>query len=253
MVSPVKATCNIDTILFDMNGTLRMRVPDKAFQDQSVKLLLELLETPDAPASLPDELTRRYKSYTQWANENGVSLSEAEIWTQWITPEMPPERIEPRAAELLLALRNCKGRTTLKPEAAHVVTELHEGGYRLGVISNTTSSLDLPRFIHENNLDDFFETVILSSTFGYRKPAPEIFWEAARVLNVKSEQCAYLGNNYANDVVGSRNAGFGMALLIELNSINEHGQYSNEKPDAILNSLNDLLDLFPPRSQSKVI
>lgn len=252
MVSSVKAAYNIDAILFDMNGTLRMRVPDRAFQDQSVKLFMELLELPNAPASLPDELTRRYKSYTQWANENGVSLSEAEIWTQWITPEMPPERIEPRAAELLLALRNCKGRTTLKPEAAQVVTELHQRGYRLGIVSNTTFSLDLPRFIHESNLNDFFEAVILSSTFGYRKPTPEIFWEAARGLNVKPEQCAYLGNNYANDVVGSRNAGFGMTLLIGLNSINGYWQYSNEKPDALLHSLNDLLDLFPPRSRSKM-
>ena len=242
-------TQDIHAILFDMNGTLRYRIPDETWQRQSAAQLLTMLGKPDAPASsFIDELTRRYKSYIQWANEHEVGLSETEIWTKWMTPELPRERIEPQATELMLVWRNRNGRTVLKPDAIKTITELSRRGYRLGVISNTTCTADLPRFIAECGLTEYFQVVILSAVSGYRKPSPEIFWQATRAMDIVPARCAYLGNKISSDVVGSRKAGFGMAMIVEsLDKPHEDERNQAAKPDAVIHALSELLDIFLPR------
>ena len=237
----------IEAILFDMNGTLRKRVPDEAWQRRSLERLLVMLGRPDAPTSFLDELARRYKSYTKWANEHAISLPEEEIWSRWIAPELLPRQVESQAAELMLVIRNCRGRAILKPDAAVVIPALSRRGYRMGVISNTTSTLDLPRFIEECGLEKYFEVVILSSVCGVRKPDPEIFWKATRQMQLKPEQCAYLGNKISTDVVGPRRAGYGMAMIVEAKpTATDILSVPIEKPDAVIHELGELLDLFPP-------
>jgi HAD superfamily hydrolase (TIGR01549 family) len=242
------ATHDIEAILFDMNGTLRQRAPDADWQRRTSARLLAMLGEPEAPASFLGELTRRYKSYTMWADEHKASLPEAEIWTRWMVPELPPGRIASQAVELMLVFRSCKGPHILKPGAAEMLAELYRRGYRLGVISNTTSTADLPRFIEKWGLGAYFEVIVLSAACGIRKPAPGIFHEATHRMDIDPARCAYLGNKVLCDVVGPRDAGFGMAMIITGDDApKEHAQDPREKPDAVLYELTELLDLFPPR------
>ncbi len=241
---------NIEAIFFDMNGTLRMRLPDDVWQRQSVNRLLAMLGKPGAPVHYLDELIRRYKAYTRWADENETSLPEPEIWTRWITPDLPRERIEPQAVELMLVFRNCKGRSILKPGAADILIELRRRGYRIGVISNTTSTADLPRFIENCGLENLFEVVILSSVFGIRKPSPGLFEQATRLMHLDPARCAYLGNKIANDIVGAHRAGFGMAMLVTPKDAPSAAEGDPiKKPDKIIHELAELLEVFSPRSQ----
>jgi putative hydrolase of the HAD superfamily len=234
----------IEVILFDMNGTLRKRVPDLALQKQNQNRLSALLGLEELIPTYMEGLTRRYKTYTRWADEHRVSLSEAEIWGKWLTPELPPAQVESQAAELMLAFRKCRGKHILKPDVVPVLRELERRGYRLGVISNTTSTKDLPLFIDENKLAGYFETVILSSACGIRKPAPGIFREATQALGIDPIHCAYLGNKPSNDVAGPRLAGFGMTILVNNGDITPEFE-PNEKPDLIIHKLGELLDIFP--------
>jgi putative hydrolase of the HAD superfamily len=162
---------------------------------------------------------------------------------------LPPERIEPQAVELMLTLRSQKGPHILKPDAATAVVELHRRGYRLGVISNTTSTADLPRFIEKWGLQKYFEVVILSSVCGVRKPNPEIFWEATRAMRLEPAQCAYLGNKISSDVIGARRAGFSIAMILEPGTGSPKIEKRIvEKPDVVIHGLLELLDIFPSRA-----
>jgi putative hydrolase of the HAD superfamily len=234
----------IKAIFFDMNGTLRTRIPDFAWQQQNQKRLSTLLGIAEVTPTYMEELTQRYKTYTRWADEHQASLSEAEIWGKWLTPEFPPAQVESQAAELMLAFRRCRGRHILKPDAVPVIHELDRRGYRLGVVSNTTSTLDIPRFINENELAGYFDVVILSSKCGVRKPAPGIFWKATRALGIDPIHSAYLGNKASNDVVGPRRAGFGMAVMVN-NGDNAPTFEPGETPDRIIHELVEILDIFP--------
>ena len=237
---------HIRAILFDMNGTLRRRVPDESQQDQARIHLLDMLGKTDAPPSYLDELRIRYKTYVSWANEHETSLPEAEIWTEWITPELPKDHIANQAVELMMHFRNLRGVSELKSNAAATISELTRRGYRLGVISNTTSTVDLPRFLAACGLEQYFEVVVLSSQCGIRKPHPGIFQEATRQLHLEPGNCAYVGNKVGFDIAGAHRAGFGLAMIIipETNKL-EKAPSSLETPDVVLHDLADLLEYFP--------
>jgi putative hydrolase of the HAD superfamily len=239
---------NIEAILFDMNGTLRRREPHEPTQTRATQRILELLGKNDIPDSYWDELTSRRKKYSQWAQDHLIQLAEDEIWTRWILPEYPPEQIRLAAAELTLAWSERKGHTVPIPGAEQMLFELKRRGYRLGVISNTMSSLDIPRDLEAFGWNELFEVVILSSAIKYRKPAPEPFLEAIRVLNVDAACCAYLGNRISKDIVGCKRAGFGLGIILEP----ADGPRADERdqvvsPEVVVYSLNELLEIFPMR------
>jgi putative hydrolase of the HAD superfamily len=237
---------NIEAILFDVNGTLRIREPHEPTQRAAFSRMLELLGRENISDVDWGELTRRQKAYSDWAQENLIQLSEAEIWTRWILPDYPREKIETIATELTLAWSERKGHTIPNTGAEETLIELKRRGYRLGIISNTMSTLDIPRCLDAFGWKEYFEVVVLSSTLKIRKPAPEPFWEAARRLNVEPVHCAYLGNRISRDMVGCKRAGFALGMIIEpfgKPRADEQGQ--PVAPDAIINSLSELLEIFP--------
>ncbi len=248
MAFPDLGVDNIEAILFDMNGTLRGREPHGPTQVAAINRILELLKINDPPDAFWEELTERYKSYGTWAQDNLLQLSEKEIWTQWLLPEIPPAQIESVAAELTLAWSDRKGRAVPKQGADQTLRELTQRGYRLGVISNSMSSLDIPRCLELFGWKDRFELVVLSSSVKCRKPAPEIFLEATRALKLLPVRCAYVGNRVSRDVVGCKRAGFALGIMIEP----EGKQRTDEQdllvqPDLVVHSLAELLAVFPTR------
>lgn len=238
-------TKDIDAIFFDMGTTLRTRVADEELRHQGLEQLVALLETKEPAEEFHRRLAERYEAYRQWAQETLIEAPEKEIWTRWMLPEWPSEQIEPLAEQLTHLWRCTEGCRLVRPDARLVVAELSRRGYRLGVISNTISAHAVPHGLEEYGLADYFETVLLSSTFGRRKPDPAIFWEATRQLGVSPARSAYVGDQISRDVVGPRRAGFAMAIIVDNPRAREQAQdYSAFKPDVVIQELSELLDIF---------
>jgi putative hydrolase of the HAD superfamily len=236
----------IEAILFDMNGTLRMREAHEPTQRAAFARLQALTGNQAASEAYWELLTRRQKSYSRWAQENMIQLAEEEIWTRWILPDVPPERIAPHAAELTLAWSERKGRTLPRPGAQETIRSLQQRGYRLGIISNTMSSLDIPQFLAAQSWELYFEVVILSSVIRVRKPSVKPFQAAADQLEVKPDACAYVGNRVARDLVGCKQAGFALGILIASpGKGHEEDLDAAIQPDARIQLLGELLELFP--------
>lgn len=72
------------------------------------------------------------------------------------------------------------------------------------------SELELKYF----GLYDKFKTVIFSSDFGYKKPDPRIFLEAAKRLELEPENILCIGDNFDNDIIPAAKLGM-KALHIE--------------------------------------
>jgi putative hydrolase of the HAD superfamily len=248
MAIPMKGVRKIEAILFDMNGTLRRREPNSPTRDAAINRMMGLLKLKDPPDDFWEELALRYKSYGLWAQENLLQLTEKEIWTRWLLPDVPPQQIEPIAAELSLAWSERKGRTVPIPDAEDTLHKLKQRGYKLGVISNSMSTLDIPHYLELFGWEDYFEAVILSSAVKCRKPAPEIFWEATRVLKLIPAQCAYIGNRISRDLVGCKRAGFAVGIIIETEGKRRADEQDQLiQPDLIIHSLAELLMVFPTR------
>ena len=192
------------------------------------------------------KLDERYKVYRKWAFENLTEAPEAELWTRWLVPEFPAEKIAPLGAELTYQFRQSMGRRVVVDGGREVVEELHRRGYTLGIISNLIGTREIPEWLEAEGFAPYFKSVVLSSVFGKRKPDPAIYLEAARRAGVEPAQCAYVGDNLKRDVTGTRAAGFGMVIImISPEELAEAEITDENRPDVIIHEFRQLLDIFP--------
>ena len=85
----------------------------------------------------------------------------------------------------------------------------------VGLVSNTI----FPEHAHRKELkrfgiEPYLDFAVFSSTFGLRKPHPEIFYKAANLAGYAPAECVYIGDRYAEDVQGP--ARIGMPAILKL-------------------------------------
>ncbi len=93
----------------------------------------------------------------------------------------------------------------LEQNAHPLLTRLSDK-YRLAVVTNGLASAQYSR-LKAAGLDDFFETVVVSETVGYAKPAPEIFYHALEKLKVGATEVLYIGDSLKYDYAGAKRVG----------------------------------------------
>jgi len=239
---------NIEAIFLDLGNTLRILIKDHAHMAKARRRIVELVGTDESPETFCQKLDERYKVYRKWAFENLAEAPEAEMWTRWLTPEFPPERIAPLGAELTYQFRQSMGRREVVEGGKEVVVELFQRGYTLGVISNLIGTREIPDWLEEDGFAPYFKSVVLSSIYGIRKPHPDIYHEAARRAGVDPSLCAYVGDNLNRDVTGTRAAGFGMVvIMISPEELAQATITPENRPDLIIHDFRQLLDIFPDR------
>ena len=243
---------NIEAIFIDLGNTLRILIKDEDHMAKARRKIVELVGTDENPESFCEKLNTRYQSYRKWAFENLTEAPEAELWTRWLAPEFPSERIAPLGGELTYQFRQSMGRRVVVENGKEVVVELHKRGYILGVISNLIGSREIPDWIEADGFAPYFKSVVLSSVLGKRKPDPAIYLEAARIAGVDPSHCVYVGDNLKRDVTGTRAAGFGMVIImISPEELAQETVTDENRPDVIIHEFKELLDLFPaPESQT---
>lgn len=239
---------NIEAIFLDVGNTLRIVLKEPEFMAQARQQLAELTGTQMAPDAFWEMLEERYQVLRKRAKEKLIEASEKEMWIKWMLPDFPAEMIAPLSGKLTRLWRDCDGRRVPRDDVSETVIELKRRGYILGIIANTITETEIPDYLEEYGLTEYFTTVVLSSKVGIRKPNPEIYWEAARRVGVEPAKCVYVGDNPVRDVEGTRAAGYGMMILIlEPETLKKEPPTEEVKPDHTIREIKDLLDIFPER------
>lgn len=245
-------TGQIDAVLFDLGGTLR-RTVRRDWEDGKgyIQRLLHLLGSDAAAEEFARLLKTRSAAYLQWARETEQELDEGELWTRWMLPEWPSSRIRPLAVQLNQLWREAWSRKEILPEAPQAIISLFRRGYRLGLVSNTASSVEAPQALKEMAVSGCFEVVLLSCTTGTRKPNPAMLLQAAAQMEVEPGRCAYVGDRLDRDVAAARRAGFGLAVILGSPSTPAHRPVNDPAlaPDEYIDTLLELLEFFPARRQ----
>jgi putative hydrolase of the HAD superfamily len=244
---------NIKTIFFDVGNTLRIVLPDQPFIDAAEKELMRLTETKETHDEFFAKLEERWKAYRKLQKTILLDNSEMEMWMQYLLPEYDKELIAAHAPKLTRLWRDHDGRRVARKDAKATLLELCRRGYTLGIIANTITETEIPDWMTEDKVAHCFKTVILSSKVRIRKPDPAIYHLACRCIGSKESECAYVGDNPVRDVEGTRAAGFGMMIRIdEPDTLNREKATGKEFiPDAVIESLSDLLNIFPERKDGK--
>jgi putative hydrolase of the HAD superfamily len=241
-------TLDIEAVFIDLGNTLRRLVKDQDHMARARQEITRLVGTREDPLAFCAKLDERYKVYRKWAFENLTEAPEAELWTRWLVPEFPAERIAPLGGELTFQFRQSMGRRVVVEGGREVVVELEKRGYTLGIISNLIGTREIGEWLEVDGFSPYFKSVVLSSVFGKRKPDPAIYLEAARRAEVEPVHCAYVGDNLKRDVTGTRLAGFGMiVIMISPEELAGETITDENRPDLIIHEFRQLLEIFPGR------
>lgn len=147
----------------------------------------------------PGVLGRDPKTYMPWylglLNYTlGLSLDLLPVMNLWMRPEYNP-----------------RGTWVCYDETHDVLKTLKTWGYRLGIISNWDHTAR--DTIERLGLTAYMDCIVISSEHGYEKPDERIFNIAFDTADVRPEECLYVGDNYYDDVIGSRRAGMDCLLI----------------------------------------
>ena len=241
----------IEAILFDMGGTLRKNIKrDEITRVRITQQILDILESDTSSLEFATLLMGRSRAYEKWASECLVELNEISYWTEWMLPDWPKELIAENAMVFNQIWRDAICTRVMQPDAKETILGLYQNGYRLGLVSNTTSSVDSPITLEKEGIARFLDVVILSCVFGKRKPSPLILMEAAEKIGVLPGHCAYVGDRAEWDLVAARDAGFGKIVIISdtTKSIST-SEVRQINADFYINNLIELLEIFPTRQK----
>jgi putative hydrolase of the HAD superfamily len=238
----------IESIIFDVGATLRVVVEDHEFSKAAVDEIIRLVQPREERGEFMQKLENNYKTYRKRAKSILLDVSEIELWVQYMLPDYPQELIAPNAVRLTSLWRDRDGRRVPRPDVNDTVKELHRRGYKLGIIANTITEVEIPTWMCDEKIAGYFHTVILSSKVRIRKPNPEIYLLASRCIGSKPGECAYIGDNPVRDVEGAVKAGYGAMILLDVPEASERDKIAPYSPDYTIKNISDLLDMFPRRN-----
>ncbi len=230
----------IKVVLFDIGGTLVQKLNHDSREPEIVSEMLNFLNLEESPESFIQRLTQREKEYKDWAYRSLDELSFSERWSKYLLPEFPAEFITEHANQLQAWWGESRGKRWISPATSQVLHKLKDRGYQLGTVSHTS-----PRFLEKAGIKELFDVTLQAADFGKRKPHPSPFIAAAQALGVRPEECAYVGNRPSRDLIGAREAGIGMVIMIE-----SQAELREENPcpmhaDVTLSSIEEILAHFP--------
>lgn len=240
----------IQAVFFDMGGTIETFGFTRALRLEATKVIRQQLseagiDLPGTDEQLLDLITDGLSRYKKWSIQSLEELPPARIWTNYIFAgtDAGSRLTAETAEELMVVIESRFYDRVMRPEVPAVLEAIHRMGLKMGVISNISSQGLVPLQLKHYGIAQYFSPVVLSSQYGRRKPDPAIFHHAARLANVPTSACLYVGDRVTRDIDGARRAGFGKAVLIRHDF--EHGEDdSGEKPDAVIYSMTEILDIL---------
>ena len=212
----------IDTVLFDMGGTLEDIHVDDESRHASIQGVLDILRAhgidPDKDfETAASAINAGWERYGAYRDPRQRDLKPEEIWGSFVLTDfgLDEESVRSYAEELAHMWEVTHYHRALRPHVREMLEGLKDLGMKLGVISNTASLYQVFDILKEYGIRDYFQDVTLSSVTGYRKPNPNIFMVSLHQVQSDPAHCAYVGDTISRDVIGPIRMGFGATFHID--------------------------------------
>jgi putative hydrolase of the HAD superfamily len=146
------------------------------------------------------------------SGEEHPEFDAVEVWRELVARNLNPSSglsPEKLAAMPLFLAEMYRGisrhRLELYPEVRAVLDEL-KARFPLAVVSDGQSAWARPE-MRALEIDGYFDPVIVSGDYGYRKPDPRLFQAALDGIGAGPREVLFVGNDMYHDVYGARQMG----------------------------------------------
>jgi HAD superfamily hydrolase (TIGR01549 family)/HAD superfamily hydrolase (TIGR01509 family) len=240
----------IQAVIFDMGGTIETLGYTRELRLNATTGIQKYLKGADINLGLSDEalyevVSNGLKRYHDFRLQSLVEYSPQKVWREFILKDFSfnPAKLDEIAEDLMTYIETHYYQREMRPEVPEVLKAIQQSGLKIGLISNVISRGQVPFNLAKYKIEKYFNPIILSSECGIRKPDPAIFHYAARLMNVPTSACVYVGDRIARDIIGAQKAGFRLAIQIQHDF--DHGENDEGAiPDAIISNMTELLDIL---------
>ncbi len=231
----------IKGILFDLYGTLIDIETDESMEE-IYRGIAHYLTYHGVYLHRWEVRDRYYQIMNRQKESSGEKYPEIDveaIWNAFLGEEgmEPPAR--QRLATVLAQIYRAISRKRLKlyPGVKRVLDELRPV-YRMALVSDAQPCYALPE-MKAVGLDGYFDPVIISAHYGFRKPDPRLMQKALDGLKLAPSEVIFVGNDMYRDVYGAGRLGI-RAIFIDSNQ----GAKSHEQvtPDYVASRFEDVLN-----------
>jgi len=234
-------------IIFDINGTLT-DIKTNEWDDDVYRVLSNVLSY---QGILIDQNVVK-DLYFQTMKEQRAAYGERypefdavsifrEIISQHSTDysrSLPVEKIE-QLPKILAELHRASSRFRLQlyPGVMDTIWRLRFK-YQLAIISDGQTAYAIPE-LNAVGLSVFFDPIIISGHYGYRKPDERLFNTALAAMKMKSAEVIYVGNDMYRDIYGAKRLGIKTVFFKSNQGTQEK---EGVKPDYIIYNFPELID-----------
>lgn len=202
---------NIKAIIFDINGTLINIHTDEGCEDiyRGISHFLTYQGIRIHRWDLRDEYYEIMDAQRSASAEDFPEFDAVALWREFLQrrPEacqaLPPEKL--RVLPLVLAEMYrgiSRFRLRLYPEVKNILDDL-AGRYKLAALSDAQSAWAVPE-MRALGIEHYFNPIIVSGDYGFRKPDRRIFQAALDGLGVGPQEALFVGNDMFRDVYGAK-------------------------------------------------
>jgi putative hydrolase of the HAD superfamily len=236
---------DIRALLFDVNGTLIDIETDEGLEEiyRSIGHFLLYQGISLHRWEVRDLYFQIMQRQRAESTEKFPEWDAVEVWRELLhtrasdyTNSLPLEKRE--QLPLLLAELHrgiARKRLRLYPGVQETLDQLRLH-YRMAIVSDAQSAYAVPE-LRAVGLLNYFNPIIVSGDYGYRKPDPRLFQKALDVLQVQPQQALFLGNDVYHDIFGAQQVGMKAILVSSDQGPTVHQSIS---PDYTISSFAEL-------------
>src|SRR5947209_14634382 len=236
---------DIRALLFDVNGTLIDIETDEGLEEiyRAIAHFLTYQGIFLRRGEVRDLYFQIMQQQRAKCAETFAEWDAVEVWREFLhnkasdyTRSLPKEKREQLPLFLAELHRGiARNRLRLYPQVQETLDQLRSH-YRLAVVSDAQSAYAVAE-LHAVGLLNYFNPIIVSGDYGYRKPDPRLFQKALDALQVRPEQALFLGNDLYHDISGAQQVGM-KAIFISSYQGNTSSQTIS--PDYTISSFAEL-------------
>ena len=219
-------------VVFDLFGTLVHNFSYQAYNDSLSQMASALL--------LSSDDFRQVWFATSKERNSGIAQScEGDIRNVCRALGMLPEDSQVQLA-VQRRLDYIRSVMTPQPDAIEVLVRLKEEGFGIGLLSNCTH--EIPTVWSETPFAPLIDVAIFSCSVGMMKPNPRIYELTAERLEVRPEECLFIGDGGSQELSGALSVGMLPVLTRpDADSMEPHLRNREQWDGLTISSLMDIL------------